>query len=352
MMTSAAVVDNGFTPRIRGLAGTVADNASLTPFEALGPTRRGCERPPAHEQAVRAGVRGWPTLPGYEILGELGRGGMAVVYRARHLGRQRLVAIKVSHQGLADDEVAARFHQEQLLAVRVTHPNLVAAYDAGQVAGRPYLVLEFVEGRDLAWLIQQRGSLPTAEACEVVRQAALGLQHLHGYGLVHRDVKPANVMLTPSGLVKLLDLGLARDLRVSAPGEQVTSPGQCLGTLDYMAPEQCLASHAVAGRAAISALGCTLYELLAGRPPFAEPAYASMFLKMKAHVEVPAPPIRACRPEVPGPLAATLERMLAKDREGRFASAAGVVDALQPFAAGADLAGLSPANPESTAVAA
>jgi len=298
-------------------------------------------------------VKGWPTLPGYEILAELGRGGMAFVYKARDLRRQRFVAIKVSDPSQAGDgEVIARFRQEQLLAVRLAHPNLVAAYDAGQVEGVPYLVLEFVEGHDLAWIVQQRGPLPAAEACEVVRRAALGLEHLHKHGLVHRDVKPANLMVTPSGQVKLLDLGLVRRLHVPAPGGQITRHGEILGTLDYMSPEQCLDCHAVDGRADIYALGCTLYELLTGQPPFAGPDHGSVYLKMKAHVEAPVPPIRGRRPDVPERLAAALERMLAKDRADRFVSAAGVVAALRPFAAGADLAGLSLAPPPSAIVAA
>src|SRR5437762_4767465 len=187
--------------------------------ESLAATRREAEAPPAHEPAVRAVVKGWPKLPGYEILAELGRGGMAFIYKARDLRRQRLVAIKVSDPSLAGDgEVIARFRQEQLLAVRLAHPNLVAADDAGEVEGVPYLVLEFVEGHDLAWIVQQRGPLPAAEACEVVRGAALGLEHLHKHSLVHRDVKPANLMLTPSRQVKVLDLGVARRLHEPAPG--------------------------------------------------------------------------------------------------------------------------------------
>jgi eukaryotic-like serine/threonine-protein kinase len=348
-MTSAvAMLDDGFSPPSWEQVGPVD--------EPLAPTCRTPEAAPAHEPAVRAVVKGWPTLPGYEILAELGRGGMAFVYKARDLRRQRLVAIKVSDPGLAGDgEVVARFRQEQLLAVRLPglrHPNLVAAHDAGQVEGVAYLVLEFVEGHDLAWIVQQRGPLPAAEACEVVRRAALGLERLHKHGLVHRDVKPANLMLTPSGQVKVLDLGVARHPHVPAPREQITSHGQCLGTPDYMAPEQCLDSHAVDGRADIYALGCTLYELLTGQPPFAGPDHGSVYLKMKAHVEAPVPPIRGRRPDVPKRLAAALERMLAKDRTGRFVRAAGVVAALQPFAAGADLAGLSLAPSPNAIVAA
>ena len=151
-------------------------------------------------------------------------------------------------------------------------------------------------------------------------------------------------MLTPSRQVKVLDLGVAR--LVNGPGQEgpITWPGQFLGTLDYMAPEQCLDSHAVDGRADIYALGCTLYELLTGRPPFAGPGCESVFQKMKAHVEAPVPPIRERRPDVPERLAVALGRMLAKDREGRFACPADVVAAVQPFAAGAALARLSSAK--------
>ena len=285
----------------------------------------------------------FPELPGYEILGEVGRGGMGVVYKARQLSLQRLVAIKVvPFAGAGQPQVIARFHQERLLAARLAHPNLVAAHDAGGVAGLPYFVMEFVEGAGLDALVRQQGPLPVAEACEVVRQAALGLQHIHEHGLVHRDVKPSNLMLTPSGLVKVLDLGLARLVNESGQGGQITSPGQFLGTLDYMAPEQCDNSHAVDIRADIYGLGCTLYHLLAGEPPFA--AFTSPYQKLKAQAEAPAPPIRERRPDVPLPLAAALERMLDKERERRFSTPAEVIAVLGPFASDADLPRLLPAN--------
>ena len=285
----------------------------------------------------------FPDLPGYEILGEAGRGGMGIVYKARQLSSQRLVAIKVvPYAGVGQPQVIARFHQERLLAARLAHPNLVAAYDGGGVAGLPYFVMEFVEGTGLDALVRQQGPLPVAEACEVVRQAALGLQHIHEHGLVHRDIKPSNLMLTPSGLVKVLDLGLARLVNESGQQGQITSPGQFLGTLDYAAPEQCDNSHAVDIRADIYGLGCTLYHLLAGEPPFA--AFSSPYQKLKAQAETPVPQIRERRPDVPLALVAALERMLAKDRERRFTTPAVVVAALNSFASGADLPRLLPAN--------
>jgi serine/threonine protein kinase len=294
-----------------------------------------------------------PTLPGYKILRVLGRGGMATVYKARQLCPKRLVAVKVIDLRLAnDEEIVAQFEREQAVSARLSHPNLIRVYQAGRAAGCPYLAMELVEGDNLDQFVGRYGPPAVAEGCEVIRQAALGLQHLHKHGLVHRDVKPSNLMLTPSGRVKVLDLGLARDLHQAGAGERFTSPGQCLGTPDYMAPEQCVNADAVDSRADVYGLGCTLYELLAGQPPFTGPGYESAFLKMQAHVKGPVPRIRERRPDVPERLAVALERMLAKDRDGRFASPADVVAAVQPFAAGAELAGLSGALPRSSVPAA
>jgi serine/threonine protein kinase len=297
-------------------------------------------------------VKESPAIPGFEFLGVLGLGGMAIVYKARQLRPRRLVAVKMIDPRLANHrEVVARFRREQVVASRLRHPNLVAAYRAGRAAGRLYLVLELVRGEGLDELVMRNGPLAVADACELIRQAALGLQHLHDQGLVHRDVKPSNLMLTPSGRLKVLDLGLARDLRQPGEQDRITSYGQFLGTPDYLAPEQCLDPHAVDGRADVYSLGCTLYELLTGRPPFASGAYASAFLKMRAHVEAPTPPVRGRRPDVPERLAADLGRMLAKDREERFASPGDVAAAVRPFATAATLAGLSEAAPRAVPAA-
>ena len=193
-------------------------------------------QPRAHR---RAAVKDTLAFPGYKILGVLGRGGMATVYKARQLGTKRLVAVKVIDRRLAGDrEIVARFRQEQALGARLRHRNLIAVYQSGRAAGCPYLVMEFVAGDNLSGFVRQFGPLPVAEACEVIRQAALGLQHLHEHGVVHRDVKPSNLMLTPAGEVKVLDLGVARRLHEPDAGERITLHGQFLGTLDYVAPEQ------------------------------------------------------------------------------------------------------------------
>jgi serine/threonine protein kinase len=323
------------------------DRFSPTVLRATIPAR--CN----HRTPCRAGVNGAPTLPGYKVLGVLGRGGMATVYKAQQLRPKRLVAVKVIDCSLAGSgEIVARFRQEQALGARLRHPNLIAVYQAGRAAGCPYLVMELVEGDSLDGLVGRYGPLPVAEACEVIRQAALGLQHLHEHGVVHRDVKPSNLMLTPAGQVKVLDLGLARDLHEPGEGARITWHGEFLGTLDYVAPEQCDDPHAVDIRADVYGLGCTLYELLAGQAPFARPGYESAFQKMKAHAEAAVPPIQERRPDVPEGLALTLgERMLAKDREGRFASPADVARAVQPFAAGAELAVLAGASPSAVPAA-
>ena len=248
---------------------------TLLPAECrFSPTVLSATIPSFHQPRAhcRVAVQDTPALPGYKVLGVLGRGGMATVYKVRQLGTKRLVAVKVIDRSLAgDEEIVARFRQEQALGARLRHPNLIAGYEAGRAAGRPYLVMELVEGGNLDELLGRSGPLPVAEACEVIRQAALGLQHLHEHGLVHRDVKPSNLMLTPAGEVKVLDLGLARHLHEPDAGERITAQGQFLGTLDYVAPEQCTDPHAVDIRADVYGLGCTLYELLAGQPPFARP---------------------------------------------------------------------------------
>jgi hypothetical protein len=195
MRTAIRPVDTGFhRPFIRN----TDDAGTSTGFPWLSPTRPAAKASP-YGLAALAAVKSWATLAGYEILGVLNRGGMGIVYKARQLRLDRLVAVKVIDPSLAEEsDLVARFRREQFLATRLTHPNLVAAYGAGQVAGLPYLVMEFVEGVGLDQLVEERGSLPVTEACEVVRQAAVGLQHMHEHGLVHRDVKPSNLMLTVS----------------------------------------------------------------------------------------------------------------------------------------------------------
>ena len=222
--------------------------------------------------------------PRYRVVAALGAGGMGAVYRAEHRLMDRPVALKVIRGDLLGNEaMVERFRREVKSAARLaSHPNIVAAYDAEQAGETHMLVMEFIEGTDLARLVDRRGPLPVGEACEYARQAALGLQHAFEDGMVHRDIKPQNLMRTTRGQIKILDFGLARFASEVASHAGVTAEGMILGSADYIAPEQIDDPHAADIRADIYSLGCTLYFLLAGRPPFPD---GSLIQKLMAHRE-------------------------------------------------------------------
>ncbi len=273
----------------------------------------------------------------YQLLEKLGEGGMGTVYKVRHARLNQVVALKVlSGARLSDARAVVRFRREMEAVARLDHPNIVRAYEAREIDGVPMLVMEYLEGLTLARLVVHGGRLSIADACEAIRQAALGLDYAAQRGLVHRDIKPSNLMVTSEGQVKILDFGLA----LLPADESSSGRGLVLGTADYMAPEQVADSHAVDHRADLYSLGCTLHKLLAGRSPFGEPEYTSTSEKMTAHVFRPAPSIRELRPDAPPELAALLERLLAKAPQDRFPTGAELAAALAPLAAGSDLPGL------------
>ena len=230
---------------------------------------------------------------------------------------------------------------------RLDHPNLVRAHDAGEAEGQHFLVLEFVDGTDLRKLVRERGPLPVADACEIVRQAALGLQHAHEHGLIHRDIKPSNLMLTNDGTVKVLDLGLARLIDEAAPAWDMTSAGQIVGTGDFISPEQGQDTRNADARSDIYSLGCTLYFLLAGRAPFSGPQYGTFVQKVMAHANEPIPPIQAIRDDILDNLAQLLGQMLAKDPAERFQTAAEVAEATAMVASGSKLKSATAGRPGS-----
>jgi hypothetical protein len=272
-------------------------------------------------------------LGSYELVARLGKGGMGEVYRARHIHLNKLFALKVISEEWAHTPASAsRFRREVLAAGRVEHPNLVRATDAGEADGTLFLAMELLEGEDLARRVKQHGPLPVAEACDAVRQAALGLQAAHESGLVHRDVKPDNLFRTTAGGVKVLDLGLARLRGPEGLGGEGMSAGGFMGSADYAAPEQFLDARGADAAADIYSLGCTLYHLLAGRPPFGNTTHPDVASKEAAHRSQPPPDVRQRRPEVHAALAAVLEKMLAKKPQERCASMAEVAAALAPFA--------------------
>jgi uncharacterized protein (TIGR03067 family) len=319
----------------------------LTGGARLGNTEAGlCGDAPAlpPTQAVPAALAGHPR---YRVLGPLGVGGMGAVFKAEHLLMERTVALKVIHHDLIDQPGAVeRFRREVKAAARLTHPNIVAAYDAEQAGDVHFLVMEYVEGVSLDQLVGAHGPLPAARACDFVRQAALGLQHAFEQGMVHRDIKPHNLMLTPGGQVKVLDFGLARFAQESqpagafprpeaaaAPGasaEALTQAGAVMGTPDFMAPEQIRDAHAADIRADVYSLGCTLYALLAGRAPFPEDTAVR---KVAAHLVKTPRPLSEVRRDVPPGLAKVVARMMDKDPSRRYQTPAGAAAALLPFTA-------------------
>jgi|GEM_PF-1745269 len=287
-----------------------------------------------------------PRLPRrlneYELVEPIGRGGMGLVYRARHVLLQRTVAIKVLlHLALADEKAVRRMRRESAAAGRVQHPNIVYATDAGESDGVHFLVMEFVQGIDLSKLVAVANPLSVADACEIMRQAALGLAHIAKCGLVHRDLKPSNMMLASDGTVKILDLGLAllREEQLN-DGETPTQSGYLLGTADYVAPEQLLDSHDADVRSDLYSLGCSLFKLLSGQAPFGGSEHGSVARKLTAHQHDAPPAIAELRPDVPPEVAAVLDRLLAKRPGDRFQTPMELVEALTPLAKGANLEAL------------
>jgi len=268
----------------------------------------------------------------YLLLERLGAGGTGLVFKALHRKMQRAVALKLIRRELVRDaEVVSRFLRELQVISQLDHPHIVHAYDAGPIGETYFLAMEYVEGVDLDRLVRRSGPLSATEACAYVRQAALGLQHAHERGLVHRDIKPSNLFLARSkgpgatGVVKLLDLGLARFREVEgkqqpaaeAVATRILTPvgSVLMGTPDYMAPEQANDFHAADIRADVYSLGCTLYFLLTGRAPFAG---ATLAQKLVHHQMIEPPDVRTLRPEIPAALARALRKMMAKRPEDRY----------------------------------
>jgi serine/threonine-protein kinase len=247
----------------------------------------------------------------YRVERALGGGAMAVVYLAHDAELQRSVAIKIlAQQFAADDELRTRFLREARLASRLSHPNVVRVYDAGEAGDRLFIVMEYVAGSTLA----ECGTLPGSEAVGLVRQACSGLQHAHDAGLVHRDITPANLLLRDDGLLKIADFGIAR----AADATQLTQEGTILGTAAYLAPEQA-AGETVGPAADIYSLGAVLYELLTGRPPHPAGSLAELGESQRAGAITPP---RDLAPSVPPAIEAAVMRALAREPRFRPASAA------------------------------
>ncbi len=278
----------------------------------------------------------------YELKEQLGCGGMGTVYRAVHTRLDRVVAIKLLPvRRLRDDGAVARFEREMKTIGRLDHPAIVKATDAGEARGTPFLVMEFVDGIDLSRLVRMVGPLEAADACEIIRQAALALDYAHQQGFVHRDVKPSNLMLTRSGEIRILDLGLALFGAAGEAVDDLTTVGQLMGTLDYMAPEQADNSHSVDARADVYSLGAALFKLLTARAPFDAPGRTTPLAKIKALATLDAPEVSEHHSGLPHGLPEVLSRMLARNPDSRPGTAAEVAGLLAPFATGHALTSLA-----------
>jgi serine/threonine protein kinase len=299
----------------KNLAALMVQGGFLTCFQA--------------EQLLRGKWRGY-DFGKYRVLERLGRGSNSSVYLCQHLLMARPAAIKVLPPVDANNPAGlARFHREARAAAALDHPNIVHAYDSGQEGDLHFIVMEYVDGLSLQEIVNNHGSMDPTRAAHYIRQAALGLQHVFQSGLVHRDVKPANLLLDRRGIIRVLDLGLARffhdhqDLLT-----QKYDGNSILGTADYLSPEQARDSHDVDIRTDVYSLGATFYFLLAGRPPF---PVKSVTQKLLCHqIRQPAP-IREFRPDVPETMADVLAMMMAKDRDSRYPNPAAVVAALTPW---------------------
>ncbi len=278
--------------------------------------------------AIRQGKSRGLLIGRYLILDRLGEGGMGVVFKARHRLLDRVVALKILPPSFARKaELVARFRREMQAAARLSHPNIVAVSDADEDRGVYFLAMEFIDGRDLDRLVRERGTLSVEQALEYTIQAARGLEAAHARGIIHRDIKPGNLMLDASGIVRVLDLGLARLTSDSSSFRDTTAPhvtraGVFMGTVDFMAPEQAEDSHSVDHRADIYSLACTLYFLLAGRSPFQG---GTVIKRLMAHQDQAPPSIRATRPDLSESLESAYLAMMAKRPEDRPQSMADVI---------------------------
>jgi CheY-like chemotaxis protein len=310
-LLDSAMVEPGAAPNGAAAARKLIEAGKLTGFQAAAVLGRRFDE-------LRIG--------NYEVLDRLGAGGMGTVFKARHRRMKRVVALKVL-SATVSESMAGRFQREVETIARLTHPNIVMAHDADEAEVGPFLVMEFVDGQDLVSEVEQRGPLPVADAIDRVLQAARGLDYAHKSGIVHRDIKPGNILRARDGVVKVADLGLARLSVPDAVAQTaLTQTGTVFGTAEFMSPEQAVDAGQVDARADVYSLGCTLYFLLTGRSPYPGASLMAVLLK---HRDEPIPWLSAVRSDVPPELEVAFRKMVAKAPADRFASMADVVTALE-----------------------
>lgn len=291
------------------------------------------------EKLLQGRYKGF-TLGKHKLLGHLGTGGMSTVYLAEHMLMHNKRAIKVLPRSkLGNNSYLLRFHQEAKAVASLNHPNIVRAYDVDNEGDIHYLVMEYVDGHDLQTVVRKNGPLDYALAANYISQAAKGLQHAHEKGLIHRDVKPANLFLSREGVVKVLDLGLAMFTDENESSVTMEHNDKVLGTADYLAPEQAVNSHNIDPRADIYSLGCSLYFLLTGHPPFPSGSIAQRIAK---HQSVMPEDIKKERPDCPGELDGICVKMMQKDRRYRYQDCRQVAEVLDSWLRKYQTSGVAP----------
>lgn len=286
-------------------------------------------------------------INGYEIIRVLGRGGMGVVYKAHEMTLQRVVALKVLPGHLAENkEFIERFYREARAAARLNHPNVVTIHRVGEDDGFHYIAMEFLKGKEVTDLIKERGYLPVQEALDITRQVASALAAAHEMGIMHRDIKPQNIMIDEAGRVKVMDFGIAR-MSEAGGGAGLTMTGQLLGTPAYMSPEQCMGTNSD-HRSDIYSLGVAFYQMLAGRVPFSGDTPLAVIRKI---VEDELPEIYAFRQDVPDDVVRILHKTLAKDVDARYQSAAELEEDIKRFQSGQKVHAVASFIPSGTTAA-
>ncbi|HSD33596.1 MAG TPA: serine/threonine-protein kinase, partial [Gemmatimonadales bacterium] len=261
----------------------------------------------------------------YALERELGRGGAATVYLAEDRKHRRPVAVKVLRPDLGSQLGKERFSREIAIAAQLSHPHILPFIDSGEAAGLLYYITPYITGESLRQRLDREHRLPVRDAVRIAREVAAALDYAHRQGFIHRDVKPENILLSDDHAV-VADFGIARALAEAGGGEPITERGLAIGTPEYMSPEQASAEGQLTARSDLYSLGCMLYEMLAGQPPFTGPNARRILAR---HVAERARPLRAARPDTPPAVEEAVMRLLAKDPAERFGTGAEVVAALQ-----------------------
>ena len=276
------------------------------------------------------------TMGKYQILEKIGAGGMGQVYKAFHSNTERVVAIKVIlGKGKIEPEVVKRFEREVKAAAKLVHSNIITVFDADQADGRIFMVMEYIKGDDLGEILRKKGQLSVSETVNYMLQAARGLKYAHDQGVIHRDIKPGNILVDPTGNVKIVDMGLAK-IEIKGDEEELsklTADLSVMGTIDYMSPEQAESTKDVDSRADIYSLGATLYYVLMGEVLYPG---KNIIQKILSHRESPIPSLRINRPDVPPSLDMIFTKMVAKKVEDRYSSMAEVISALSKLEVGTE----------------